>query len=237
MEPKARAVCDMFARISPRYDLLNRLLSLGIDRSWRRSLARALEVDGAGAVLDVACGTGDVALEIGRRVGPPTRVVGVDFCLSMLHLARRKAAPTGTGRLALVCGDGLALPFADGRFDRVSIAFGIRNVADLDRGLAELARVTSPGGLLGILEFSRPTCPPFRALYYLYFLHVLPLIGRLVSGDPEAYRYLPDSVLSFPERDDLARRLEAAGFSQVRHTDLTLGIVTLHVARRSERVL
>lgn len=228
---KARYVQDLFGRIAPRYDLLNHVLSLGIDVLWRRQAARALALPGARAVLDVCCGTGDLALELARHVGPEATLTGADFCAPMLVRAHAKSRAAGT-RIDWVQGDGLSLPFADARFDRAAVAFGIRNVADLDRALRELARVLAPGGKLAILEFAKPRFAPFRALYYAYFLHVLPAIGRLVSGESDPYRYLPESVLAFPERDELSRKIAAAGFTDVRWTDLTFGIATLTVATR-----
>jgi len=226
---KATYVRDLFARIAPRYDLLNHVLSLGIDVLWRRRAARALDLGGATAVLDVCCGTGDLALELSAHVPAAARLVGVDFCAPMLA---RAATKPGAGRVGWVQGDGLALPFPAAAFDRVSVAFGVRNLADLDAGLAELARVLKPGGRLCILEFARPRFPPFRAAYYAYFLHVLPFIGRIVSGESDPYRYLPESVLAFPERDELSARLVRAGFRDCAWTDLTFGIATLTSATK-----
>jgi len=231
--PQPERVRDLFRRIAPWYDFLNRLLSAGIDRRWRRQVVDAIRVDGVRSILDVACGTGDLTRELRRRADPEALVVGIDFCEPMLSFATRKQELIpGLAPFRLVAGDGLALPFPDRRFERVTIAFGVRNVADLDLCLAELFRVTAPCGMLGILEFSKPANRLFRWIYYLYFLHVLPRIGALFSGDREAYRYLPDTVLEFPDRNDLCSRLETVGFEEVRFTDLTCGIATLYIARR-----
>ena len=231
-ERKASYVQDLFARIAPRYDLLNHVLSLGIDILWRKAAARALNLQHARAVLDVCCGTGDLAIELGAHLDASASLVGVDFCGPMLERAAAKTRGSGARAVGWVQGDGLGLPFAAARFDRVSVAFGVRNLADLDAGLAELARVLAPGGRLCILEFARPRFWPFRFAYETYFLHVLPFIGRMVSGESEPYRYLPESVLAFPERDALAERLGRAGFADVTWRDLTFGIATLTVATR-----
>ena len=234
-ETKAGYVRDMFSRIAPRYDLLNHVLSLGIDILWRKAAARELDLANARSVLDVCCGTGDLAIELAKAVAPGTRMVGADFCWPMLERAAAKTRAGSSARtphISWLQGDGLSLPFPTGAFDRVSVAFGVRNLADLDRGLAELARVLAPGGRLCILEFARPRFAPFRAAYHAYFLHVLPFIGRMVSGESDPYKYLPESVLAFPEREQLCEKLERAGFSAPRWSDLTLGIATLTVATR-----
>lgn len=231
-ERKASYVQDLFARIAPRYDLLNHVLSLGIDILWRKAATRELNLDGARAVLDVCCGTGDLAIEHGRHVAPDATLVGADFCAPMLQRAAAKTRVPGGRAIGWVQGDGLGLPFPDGRFDRASVAFGVRNLADLDRGLAELARVLEPGGRLVILEFARPRFWPFRVAYEAYFLHILPAIGRLVSGESDPYKYLPESVLAFPEREALCERLAKVGFRDVTWRDLTFGIATLTVATK-----
>lgn len=231
-ERKATYVQDLFARIAPRYDLLNHVLSLGIDILWRKAAARELALSTAESVLDVCCGTGDLAIELSSHVKPDTRMVGVDFCGPMLERAAVKTRVPGARAIGWVQGDGQSLPFPSARFDRVSVGFGVRNLADLDAGLLELGRVLVPGGRLCILEFARPRFWPFRVAYETYFLHVLPAIGKLISGESDPYRYLPESVLAFPEREALAKRLEKAGFEGVRFSDLTFGIATLTVATR-----
>ena len=221
----------MFGRIAGRYDLLNHLLSGNVDKRWRRLVARTLQpalAEGAHA-LDVACGTGDLSLALegaGRA-----RVVGLDFCRPMLEIARRKAGE-GASTIPFVEGDALRLPFADRSFEVVTIAFGLRNLSSVERGLAELLRVLKPGGRAGILEFSSPVVPGFRALFEFYFTRVLPRIGGLVSGSRGAYEYLPDSVRKFPDQKRLAEMMRGAGFEEVGYKNLTGGIAALHTGRR-----
>jgi demethylmenaquinone methyltransferase / 2-methoxy-6-polyprenyl-1,4-benzoquinol methylase len=232
-EQKAATVQRMFAAIAPRYDLLNHLLSANRDRRWRR-LAIDRLLDGAplsGIFLDVCAGTLDLALELARRPAFGGRIVASDFTLPMLQQGRRK---TSGERVELACADALALPFGDASCAGATVGFGVRNLADLDAGLRELARVLRPGGRLVVLEFAVPRRQPLRAAYLFYFRRLLPLIGRLVSRHGSAYDYLPASVLAFPEPDALARRIESAGFTRARWEPLTGGIVALHVAERAE---
>ena len=220
---------SMFAGIAPRYDLLNHLLSANRDRGWRTATVAAAEARPGDPVLDVCTGTGDLALEWERTLGPGSAVVGTDFCEPMVRLGREKAARAGS-RVRLGVADTLRLPFPDGRFAAVTVGFGIRNVADLAAGVREMARVARPGGRVVILEFTRPSNPAFRFLYYVYFLLLLPLLGNLVSGSRQnAYGYLPRSVLSFPDRTRLSRIMEESGLRSVQVRDLSLGIVTVHV--------
>ena len=222
----------MFGGIAGRYDLLNHLLSANIDRRWRRLVAQTLRpaLGQDCFVLDVACGTGDLALAI-IEVAPAARVVGADFCRPMLELASRKAARAGRS-VPFVEGDALRLPFADGTFDAATIGFGLRNLSSVGGGLAELFRVLRPGGVVAILEFSRPVVPGFRALFQFYFSRVLPLIGGAVSGSRGAYEYLPDSVLRFPDQERLAGMMRGAGFEEVGFKNLTGGIAALHTGTR-----
>lgn len=227
---RADDIRGMFARIAHRYDLLNRVLSLGNDVRWRRALARRVAAASPARVLDVCTGTGDVALGFDR--GPS--VVGCDFCLPMLARAGGKVRRLGAD-LAFVAGDALALPFADASFDAVTVAFGVRNFEHLERGLDELVRVLAPGGVLLVLEFSRPHGPA-APLLRAWARTVPPLVGRLVSGDREAYSYLPESVDRFPAGAALCARLEAAGLDAVRARSLTAGVATLYEgARTGER--
>jgi demethylmenaquinone methyltransferase/2-methoxy-6-polyprenyl-1,4-benzoquinol methylase len=222
----------MFAGIAGRYDLLNHLLSGNVDKRWRRLVADSLKpslVEGA-RVLDVACGTGDLSLVLagaGRA-----SVVGLDFCRPMLEVARHKAE-SGPGAVPFVEGDALRLPFADETFDVVTIAFGLRNLADVFEGLRELRRILRPGGRVAVLEFSSPVVPGFRALFRFYFTRVLPRIGGLVSGSRGAYEYLPNSVSRFPDQKRLVELMREAGFAGVGYRNLTGGIAALHTGARA----
>jgi len=221
----------MFAGIARRYDLLNHLLSANIDRRWRNLVADRLRpalLHGT-RTLDVACGTGDLALtlsEAGR-----TSVTGLDFCRPMLEVAAQKAAHRQRG-IPFIEADALSLPFAAETFDVVTIAFGLRNLASVEGGLLELLRVLRPGGSIAILEFSHPVVPGFRALFNFYFTRVLPRIGGLVSGSRGAYEYLPDSVSRFPDQKSLADLMGAVGFKEVKYQNLTGGIAALHTGVR-----
>jgi demethylmenaquinone methyltransferase/2-methoxy-6-polyprenyl-1,4-benzoquinol methylase len=222
----------MFSGIAGRYDLLNHVLSGNVDKSWRRTTARALEsslVEGA-RVLDVACGTGDLSLVLAEAGN--VRVVGLDFCRPMLEIARRKAE-TDSRSIPFVEGDALRLPFADETFDAVTIAFGLRNLAGVAEGLRELRRVLKEGGRLAVLEFSSPVVPGFRALFRFYFTRVLPRIGGFVSGSRGAYEYLPDSVSRFPDQKRLAELMRAEGFEKVEYRNLTGGVAALHMGTRA----
>ena len=213
----------MFDRIVPRYDLMNRLMTAGMDRRWR-SLAATLAKPRGRRVLDVATGTGDLAatlLDDGAAA-----VVGADFALNMLRAARPKLPTT----VPLVLGDAQRLPFQDGCFDAVTNAFLLRNLSDLDLGLREMRRVLRPGGTLVCLEITRPTPGLFAALFNVYFYRLVPALGGLIAGQRTAYRYLPHSLTTFPRADELARRLRRAGFSRVRYELLALGTVAAHVA-------
>lgn len=229
----ARRVREMFAGIAGRYDLLNHLLSGNTDRRWRRLVARRLQdtLSRKGArALDVACGTGDLALALATATG--ARIVGTDFCRPMLEIAARKAEANVSSEIPFVEGDALKLPFADGLFDAVSIAFGLRNLSSVEGGLQELFRVLKPGGRAAILEFSRPVVPGFRALFQFYFMRVLPKVGGAISGSPGAYEYLPDSVSRFPDQKRLAAMMLDAGFAEVEYKNLTGGIAALHLGTR-----
>lgn len=232
-DDRSRPVRDMFAAIAGRYDLLNHFLSAGTDGYWRwYTLRRMKRLNPAPRFqLDLCCGTGDLT-RLMARLGP---VTGCDFCHPMLVIARRKfQSRPARHRVDLVEGDGLRLPFPDGTFDTVVVAFGVRNYASLDEGLAEIFRVLRPGGWAGILEFSHPWLP-VRVLFNLYFHHLLPRLGRWISGHGSAYRYLPDSVRQFPRPAELQALLEAAGFTRAAFRRLTAGIAALHTGRRPER--
>ena len=215
----------MFGRIAHRYDLLNRLLSLGRDVSWRKTVAQRVAAEGPERVLDVCTGTGDLALAIREAA-----VVGTDFCLPMLAAARSKMISHGRN-LGLCAADALRLPFADATVDVVTVAFGVRNFADLELGLSELVRVLRPGGTMLVLEFSRPR-GPMAPLLGWWARSVPPRIGRWLSGDPEAYSYLPASVNSFPEGGEMCRALEKAGLENVEVQRLTHGVASLYRGKR-----
>ena len=219
----------MFTAIAPRYDLLNHLLSLNVDRRWRRIAVARLgwEARPGGVYLDLCAGTLDLAAALGARPGFRGRVVGADFVVPMLARGRAKSAQT-----APVGADALSLPFPAGTFDGAMVGFGVRNLADLDAGLAEAARVLRPGARFVVLEFTTPRFAPLRAAYLFYFRRVLPLVGRLISKHTDAYSYLPESVLAFPDPDALAARLRTAGFRDVRYELLTGGICAVHYGTR-----
>jgi demethylmenaquinone methyltransferase/2-methoxy-6-polyprenyl-1,4-benzoquinol methylase len=227
--PDRDAVRSMFSAIAPRYDFLNHLLSAGIDRAWRR---RAVEAAGnvrGALVLDVCCGTGDLALEFANA---GARVVGSDFAAPMLAIANKKVARAGA-RIAFLAGDALSLPFRDETFDVVSVAFGIRNVENLAAGLAELRRVLRNGGKAIILEFTTPPNRAVRGAFGFYFHRVLPRIGNALAGvRTDAYQYLPDSVAAFPDAPHLARALEESGFARVEFRYTTGGIAAIHAGTR-----
>ena len=218
----------MFAGIARRYDLLNHVLSINIDKRWRRlvreSLAEIL-ADPKAIVLDVACGTGDLSLELQRNA--KARVVGSDFCRPMLAIAKDKTAGAGMS-VPYVEGDALNLPFADDSFDAVTIAFGLRNLSNFADGLKELSRLLKPGGRLVVLEFYSPVIPGFRGLFNFYFTRILPRIGGVVSGSQGAYEYLPNSVSKFPDQKDLAELISSVGFGSVEYKNLTGGIAAIH---------
>jgi len=221
---------SMFSTIAPRYDLLNSVLSLGIDRYWRRFAVRQLPRVENAVFLDVATGTCDVALEIIRRHPPGTRVVGVDFSEGMLELGREKVKKAGCADMIDVrFADATSLPFEDNTFDGSVIAFGIRNVRDYRRGIREMARVVKSGGKVVILEFTSVQSRFFRPLYRFYITRALPFIGEMVSGKKGAYKYLPLSMLDFPSPDNFSRTMEETGLEQVEYYKLSLGITAVHV--------
>jgi demethylmenaquinone methyltransferase/2-methoxy-6-polyprenyl-1,4-benzoquinol methylase len=224
----ADQVNRMFDRVAGRYDLLNSLMSAGLHHRWRERAAEIAAVKPGDAVLDVCCGTGDLSLEHASRVAPGGHVIGCDFSEPMLDLAREKAMARDESAVRFEWADALQLPYDAGRFDAATVGFGVRNFADLDRGLAELARVLRPGGRLVVLEFTRPMRPPFSTFYSLWFDRIAPILGR-ISDDPEAYAYLAESVRSFPSPHALAERMDrSAGLEQIRYTILAGGIVTIH---------
>lgn len=230
---KDRAVRAMFAEIAPSYDRLNHLLSLNIDKRWRRfTIGKLRDILQRPNVLalDLCCGTADLTLEL----EPYARVIGCDFCHPMLVIGNEKIAdrPALRRQPLLTEGNAMQLPFADQSFDVVTIAFGLRNLERVDVGLAEILRVLRPGGRAAILEFSRPVLPIFRQLFEFYFHHILPRIGGLISGSTTAYTYLPKSVGNFPDQKRLAALMKEIGFSAVRYHNLSAGIAALHLGER-----
>lgn len=224
--PRAAAIKEMFEGVAPRYDFLNRLLSLGIDRGWRRRVVESLDLTREHKVLDLCCGTGDLAFEIART----SRCTACDFTWNMLTCARAKSKANGIP-IALTCADTLALPFGDDRFDRATIAFGIRNLESMSAGLAEIRRVLKPGGRLAILEFSQPNRAWLKLPYRIYLDWLLPAVGGLLSKK-EAYRYLAESIQGFPVPEILIDLLKEAGFVDARYTRLSGGIVAIHLASK-----
>lgn len=226
------AIQRMFSAIAPRYDLLNGLLSAGRDRVWRREAVRAAAPPAHGRLLDICTGTADMPLEAGRQYAG-VRIAGVDFSRPMVALGRRKVERAGlTRRIALCEGSAEALPFSDESFDAATIAFGLRNVPDRVRALVEMHRVLRSGGRAVVLEFTTPSGHLFRRLYLWYFHHVLPRIGRLVSGHRSAYDYLPASVAEFPPPEGVEAWMREAGFRDVSCRIMTGGIVAIHVGVR-----
>ncbi len=229
---KREQVERMFDNISPKYDLLNRVFSLGIDQGWRRRTIRAVGEKPVAHVLDVATGTGDLAIMAARKL-PKAHVTGVDISEGMLVHGRKKVADAGLEeRIDLQRADSAALPFPDDRFDAITAAFGVRNFEDLAQGIREMHRVLKPGGRLFVLEFSKPVKAPMKQLFRFYFHRVMPLIGRLVSKDQAAYTYLPQSVDAFPEGADFLRVLYDAGLRDGAARPLTGGIATLYSAAK-----
>ena len=233
-------IAGMFDAIAPRYDLLNHLLSAGIDRRWRRKMIASLELTGRETLVDICTGTADVALEARRSAdggphGSAARVLGVDFAGAMLALGLRKVREAGEERhIALVRGDAMRIPVPDGLADAATVAFGVRNVEKTEVAVRELARVLRPGGRLAILEFSIPRVPGLAALYRWYFSRVLPMVGRAISGHTAAYSYLPASVGAFPSPAEFVTLLRHSGFVEVRAVPLTFGIVYLYAAIRDQ---
>ena len=226
----------MFGEIAGRYDLLNHLLSLNVDRYWRRRTVRIVPPTPGCRILDVCTGTGDLALAYDRAAKGQATIIGADFCHEMLDIARRKGELAGaeTARLAFVEADAQHLPLPSDEFDIVCVAFGLRNVADTDAGLREMTRVCAPGGRVAVLEFSSPRWQPFKGVYNWYFRHILPRIGQLIARNREsAYSYLPESVGQFPQGEALAERMRGVGLQDVTYRGLTFGVATLYVGRKA----
>jgi demethylmenaquinone methyltransferase/2-methoxy-6-polyprenyl-1,4-benzoquinol methylase len=217
----------MFDRVASNYDALNSVMTAGLHHRWRERAAARAELTAGDSALDICCGTGDLALELARQVSPGGHIVGSDFSEPMLDLAREKAADQQAAGVRFEWADALQLPYDGERFDAVTVGFGVRNLADLDRGLSEMARVLKPGGRAVILEITQPSRPPLSVFFSLWFDRVVPLLGAF-SSDPEAYSYLPESVRSFPSPEGLAAKMDRAGFERIRYTVLAGGIIAIH---------
>lgn len=226
---KREQVEQMFDSIAPRYDLLNRLLSMGIDQSWRKKAIKSLEEVNPKYILDVATGTADLAIAALKL--NPTHVTGVDISNQMLNVGRVKIADKNiTNKVSLQQADSANLPFEDNKFDAITVAFGVRNFEFLQQGINQMYRVTRKGGKLAVLEFSKPKSFPFKQLYNFYFKYILPGWGGLISKSKSAYTYLPESVQHFPEGENFAAYLKNAGYTQIKIQPLTFGICTLYTA-------
>ncbi len=224
----------MFDSIAPVYDFLNHFLSLGVDISWRKKAIRKLRDLKPQIILDIATGTGDLALEAYRQLNPQ-KIIGVDISTEMLAIGNKKIKKRGLEKVMdLVEGDSENLQFPDHTFDAITVAFGVRNFENLEKGLTEMLRVLKPGGQLVVLEFSRPTLFPFKNLFNLYFQRILPAIGRFTSKDPSAYSYLYHSVQAFPDGSDFLEVLKKVGYQPVSHEQLTLGICSIYCAKKIE---
>lgn len=233
LDKRETRIRNMFGAIAPWYDALNHLLSLNIDRSWRRRTTQLVPAEGTEPILDLCTGSGDLALAYHKSTGGNTPIVGADFCRELLVRAVAKASKRGGGRIQFVEADAQHLPFADDLFQIVCVAFGLRNITDMDRGLSEMARVARPGGRVAVLEFSKPRHWLIRLPYLFFFRRILPAVGQFFSRSPDsAYRYLPESVMRFPDYEELAERMRGHGLTDVRFYPFTGGIATLYVGRK-----
>ena len=230
-ESKKAQVAEMFNNISQRYDLLNHILSMGIDILWRRKAIKLLQEVKPDTVLDVATGTGDFAIEALRL--KPSKITGIDISQGMLDMGKIKMKDKGyDSKIEMLLGDSENLPFNDNMFDAITVGFGVRNFENLEKGIAEMHRVLSEKGKIAILEFSKPRKFPIKQLYNFYFLKVLPTIGKLISKDPRAYTYLPESVKAFPDGEDFVSIMEKCGYNEVKQITLTFGIASIYVGKK-----
>ena len=224
-------VQGMFNDIAPKYDLLNHLLSANVDKIWRRKLRNKLAPDNPKKILDVASGTGDLAIELAKM--PVDEIIGIDIAADMLEVGRVKIKKRGLDKtIRLQVGDSEAIDFEDAYFDAVSVAFGVRNYENLGKGLKEMQRVLKPGGKVAVLEFSKPSAFPMKNIYWFYFKYILPAIGKMVSRNSSAYTYLPNSVAAFPEGEEFMSEMLKAGFKNPTQNRLTFGIATLYIAEK-----
>lgn len=230
---KATYVHAMFDTIAPRYDLMNRLMTFGMDRGWRNDVVAQAAPPVGGKALDVATGTGDIAIALAKRIGPRGTVVAMDFSEGMMRPGPGKATHAGVGGvIRFMAANALDLPFPDDTFDCVTTGFAMRNVTDIERAFREMRRVTKPGGRVVCLEVAKPGFPPVRFLHHVYFNHLVPLLGRLITGNGEAYRYLPESARNFPPPFALKAIMERAGLRDVRFRRLSLGAVAIHTGTK-----
>lgn len=233
LDKQERRIRRMFGEIAPKYDFLNHLLSMNIDRLWRWRTTKFVPIVNGGPMLDLCTGTGDLAFTYFRSTQGKIEIVGADFCHEMLVLARQKAERKRQ-KVQFVEADAQELPFPDNTFEVITVAFGLRNVTDTDRGIREMVRVCKPGGRVAVLEFSRPQHWLLGRFYRFYFRFILPLIGQLFSRSKDsAYRYLPESVMRFPEGEEMVEKLAGHGLKEVRQHRFTLGIATLYVGEKS----
>ena len=231
---KSEHIQQMFSSVARVYDLLNAILSFNFDKRWRRFAVKVSNATPDAKILDVCTGTGDLAIEYSKVLNSSGKVIGSDFCHEMVRLANDKLRKRNlSGKIKVIDADTLHLPFQDNCFQISAVAFGIRNVSDLKAGITEMTRITAPGGRVVILEFSQPTNPLFKAIYYFYFKRILPFIGKIISRSKyDAYTYLPASVLNFPDRHGLKTILESCGLVNIEIYSRTLGIVTVHVGQK-----
>ena len=228
--PKERQVEQMFDSIAPAYDFMNRAMTMGIDRLWRRKAVGMLQKDFPARVLDIATGTGDLAILLARKL-PQARVTGVDLSSGMIKVGNEKIARAGlTERVELQVADCLSLPFGDAEYDCITVAYGVRNFANLAAGYREMRRVLKRGGKLCVIELSTPVNKLIKPLYNLYTRHVIPLIGRLVSKDTRAYSYLPESIAAVPQREAMCELMRQSGFDKAEYRSLTFGVCTIYIA-------
>jgi len=230
-ESKKAQVAEMFNNISQRYDLLNHILSMGIDILWRRKAIKLLQEVKPDTVLDVATGTGDFAIEALRL--KPSKITGIDISQGMLDMGKIKMKNKGyDSKIEMLLGDSENLPFNDNMFDAITVGFGVRNFENLEKGITEMYRVLSEKGKIAILEFSKPRKFPIKQFYNFYFLNVLPAIGKLISKDPRAYTYLPESVKAFPDGEDFVSIMQKCGYKEVKQIPLTFGIASIYIGKK-----
>ena len=230
---KGSQVREMFDTIAPAYDFMNRAMTFGIDKLWRRRAVRTVAGRCPRRILDVATGTGDLAIALARRIAGAT-VTGIDLSEGMIEIGRRKIDAAGlAGRISLTAGDCLELPFDDDSFDAVTVAYGVRNFEHLDRGYDEMLRVLAPGGMLCVVELSTPVNPLVRPFYNLYTKAIIPALGRLVSKDVRAYSYLPESIAAVPQGEAMTGLMEASGFTGARFRRMTFGVCTIYIAYKN----